>query len=190
MIVALGGLLFGFDTAVISGAEQAIEIQRHLSEFMVGQMVAMGLYGTTIGALLGGIPAERWGRKSTLFWFGVPYLAYLLGYAFSPSVSLLMFFRFLYVSGNAGHKLYSGRQNLVMGGSIIARKSMHRPLTYAQADRPEQRTWPQRRQQFWPHECLIKRKLRDSASRNDECRTAYLWEDALGPGCRHCNSMS
>ena len=95
MIVALGGLLFGFDAAVISGAEQAIQIQWHLGEFMVGQMVAMGLCGTIFCALLGGIPAERWGRKPALIWVGVLYLVCSPGCAFSPSVSLLMFFRFL-----------------------------------------------------------------------------------------------
>nr|HQU59921.1 MFS transporter [Saprospiraceae bacterium] len=61
--VALGGFLFGFDTAVISGGEQAIQKQWGLSDAMIGQMVAMALYGTIIGALLGGIPADRWGRK-------------------------------------------------------------------------------------------------------------------------------
>ena len=51
--VSLGGLLFGFDTAVISGGEQAIQKLWSLSNFMVGQMVAMGLYGTIVGALFG-----------------------------------------------------------------------------------------------------------------------------------------
>jgi MFS transporter, SP family, arabinose:H+ symporter len=93
--VALGGLLFGFDTAVISGAEQAIQNHWNLGEFMVGQVVAMGLYGTIIGALLGGMPAERWGRKPALFWVGVLYSVCSIGCAFAPSVGLLMFFRFL-----------------------------------------------------------------------------------------------
>ena len=66
--VALGGFLFGFDTAVISGAEQAIQSLWGLSDAMIGQMVAMALYGTVIGALLGGIPADKFGRKTTLFW--------------------------------------------------------------------------------------------------------------------------
>lgn len=93
--VALGGFLFGFDTAVISGGEQAIQIQWSLSDFMVGQMVAMGLYGTIAGAIFGGIPAERWGRKPTLFWIGVLYLICSLGSALAPDVNALMFFRFL-----------------------------------------------------------------------------------------------
>jgi len=74
LAVSLGGFLFGFDTAVISGGEQAIQKLWDLSDVMVGQMVAMGLYGTIIGALTGGIPAERWGRKNTLFVIGILYL--------------------------------------------------------------------------------------------------------------------
>ncbi|MCC6462321.1 MAG: sugar porter family MFS transporter [Saprospiraceae bacterium] len=93
--VALGGFLFGFDTAVISGGEQAIQAQWSLSDFMVGQMVAMGLYGTIAGALFGGLPAERWGRKPTLFWIGVLYLICSIGSALAPDVYMLMFFRFL-----------------------------------------------------------------------------------------------
>ncbi len=93
--VALGGFLFGFDTAVISGGEQAIQSQWSLSDFMVGQMVAMGLYGTIAGAVFGGLPAERWGRKPTLFWIGVLFLICSLGSALAPDVQTLMFFRFI-----------------------------------------------------------------------------------------------
>ena len=95
LIVSLGGFLFGFDTAVISGGEQAIQEQWHLSSFMVGQMVAMGLYGTIAGALTGGIPAEKIGRKKTLFWVGILYLICSVGSAFAPDVYTLMFFRFI-----------------------------------------------------------------------------------------------
>lgn len=93
--VALGGFLFGFDTAVISGGEQAIQKLWSLSDFMVGQMVAMGLYGTIAGAVLGGIPAERWGRKPTLFWIGALFLICAVGSAMAPHVQALMFFRFI-----------------------------------------------------------------------------------------------
>lgn len=93
--VALGGFLFGFDTAVISGGEQAIQKFWDLSDFMVGQMVAMGLYGTIGGAMFGGIPAERWGRKPTLLWIGLLFLICSVGSALAPSVQVLMFFRFI-----------------------------------------------------------------------------------------------
>ncbi len=93
--VALGGFLFGFDTAVISGAEQSIQKLWGLSDTMIGQMVAMALYGTVIGALFGGIPADRYGRRTTLFWIGVLYLISAIGSAAAPDVYTLMTARFV-----------------------------------------------------------------------------------------------
>ncbi len=93
--VSLGGFLFGFDTAVISGGEKAIQSLWSLSDLMVGQMVAMGLYGTIAGSVLGGIPAERWGRKPVLIVIGVLFLICSVGSAMASSVEMLMFFRFI-----------------------------------------------------------------------------------------------
>jgi len=93
--VALGGFLFGFDTAVISGGEQAIQELWQLSDAMIGQMVAMALYGTIIGALFGGIPCDAYGRKKTLIAIGALYLVSALGCAFAPDVYSLMVFRFI-----------------------------------------------------------------------------------------------
>ena len=93
--VALGGFLFGFDTAVISGGEQAIQKLWSLSDAMIGQMVAMALYGTVIGALIGGIPADKLGRKVTLFWIALLYLVSAIGSALAPGIYSLMFFRFI-----------------------------------------------------------------------------------------------
>lgn len=93
--VALGGFLFGFDTAVISGAERDIQRIWGLSDAMHGTAIALALYGTVIGALLGGIPADKWGRKRTLFWIGIFYLISALGSALAPEVYSFMFFRFL-----------------------------------------------------------------------------------------------
>lgn len=93
--VALGGFLFGFDTAVISGAEQEIQKLWGLSDTMIGQMIAMALYGTIVGALFGGIPADKLGRKMTLIWIGILYLVSALGSALAPDVYWLMFFRFI-----------------------------------------------------------------------------------------------
>lgn len=95
LTVSLGGFLFGLDTAVISGGEQAIQQQWGLSDTLLGQMVAMALYGTVIGALFGGIPTDRIGRKKTLFWIAVLYLVSAAGSALAPDVWTLMFFRFI-----------------------------------------------------------------------------------------------
>jgi MFS transporter, SP family, arabinose:H+ symporter len=92
---ALGGFLFGFDTAVISGGEQNIQIMWDLSDIMVGQMVAMALYGTIVGALFGGIPAQKFGRKISLIWIAALFLVSAAGSALAPEVYSLMFFRFI-----------------------------------------------------------------------------------------------
>src|ERR1700757_3431612 len=63
---ALAGFLFGFDTVVISGAEQKIQSLWGLSAGTHGIAMASALYGTVIGALLGGWPTDRFGRKLTL----------------------------------------------------------------------------------------------------------------------------
>ncbi len=95
LTVALAGFLFGLDTAVISGAEQDIQQLWRLDDFTHGLAVAMALYGTVIGAMFGGIPADRLGRKRTLFWIGVLYLISALGSALAPEVGLFMVFRFV-----------------------------------------------------------------------------------------------
>jgi len=93
--VAFGGFLFGFDTAVISGAEQNIQKIWGLTDTMIGQTVAMALYGTVIGALFGGFPADKFGRKKTLIWVSVLYFISAVGSALAPEVYSLMFFRFI-----------------------------------------------------------------------------------------------
>jgi len=72
---ALAGFLFGFDTVVISGAEKTIQALWHLTAHTHG-LAAVGpaLYGTVAGALLGGWPTDRFGRKATLLSIGVFYL--------------------------------------------------------------------------------------------------------------------
>ncbi|MEO6733859.1 MAG: sugar porter family MFS transporter [Ferruginibacter sp.] len=95
IVVALGGFLFGFDTAVISGAEQKIQQVWGLSDILHGQAIAIALYGTVIGALFGGIPAEKYGRKKVLFFIGFLYLLASVGSAFADNVYSFMFFRLL-----------------------------------------------------------------------------------------------
>lgn len=92
---ALGGFLFGFDTAVISGAERAIQEIWQLSDWMHGLAIASALYGTVIGALFGGIPADRFGRKKSLLWIGIFYLISAFGSAIAWDVSSFTLFRFL-----------------------------------------------------------------------------------------------
>jgi SP family arabinose:H+ symporter-like MFS transporter len=95
IVVALGGFLFGFDTAVISGAEQDIKRIWELSDVLHGVAIAIALYGTVIGALFGGIPATKYGRKKTLLWIGIFYLISAVGSALAPGVYVFMAFRVL-----------------------------------------------------------------------------------------------
>jgi sugar porter (SP) family MFS transporter len=71
---ALAGFLFGFDTVVISGAEQKIQTLWALGAGMHGMAMGSALYGTVVGALLGGWPTDRFGRRATLLCIGVLYL--------------------------------------------------------------------------------------------------------------------
>ncbi len=80
--VALAGFLFGFDTIVISGAEKTLQDLWQTSDLFHGiVVVSSALWGTVIGAMFGGIPTDRWGRKSTLFWIGILYTVSALGAA-------------------------------------------------------------------------------------------------------------
>lgn len=82
VIVSLAGFLFGFDTAVISGADRPIQdLWGHSDLFHGVFIMSMALWGTVIGALFGGIPCDKWGRKKTLSWIGILYLVSALGSA-------------------------------------------------------------------------------------------------------------
>src|SRR5260221_12841605 len=76
---ALAGFLFGFDTVVISGAEQTIQSLWHLGAGMHGFAMASALYGTVIGSLLGGWPTDRFWRPAALPWVGRLYLISAIG---------------------------------------------------------------------------------------------------------------
>ena len=95
LVAALGGFLFGFDTAVISGAERDIQDLWKLSDWTHGMAVAIALYGTVIGALFGGIPASKYGRKPALIWIGILYFVSALGSALAPEINSFMIFRFI-----------------------------------------------------------------------------------------------
>jgi sugar porter (SP) family MFS transporter len=94
--VSLAGFLFGFDTAVISGADQPIQqLWGHGDLFHGVFIMSMALWGTVIGAMFGGIPCNIFGRKKTLFWIGLLYLVSALGSAFAPDPFSFSFFRFI-----------------------------------------------------------------------------------------------
>ncbi len=83
LIAALGGLLFGFDTAVISGTTEALKGKFGLSDGLLGFTVTSALIGTIFGSLLAGKPADRFGRRTVLAWLGVFYFVSALGCAFA-----------------------------------------------------------------------------------------------------------
>ncbi len=94
--VALAGFLFGFDTIVISGADKPIQELWNTSDLFHGTFImSMALWGTVIGALMGGIPCNALGRKKTLFWIGVLYTISALGSGLATNPYLFSAFRFL-----------------------------------------------------------------------------------------------
>ena len=92
---ALAGFLFGFDTVVISGAEQTIQSLWKLSPGIHGIAMASALYGTVVGSLLGGWPTDRFGRKATLLWVGVLYVISALGCGLANGIAMLITARFI-----------------------------------------------------------------------------------------------
>jgi sugar porter (SP) family MFS transporter len=90
---ALAGFLFGFDTVVISGAEKTIQTLWGLSPSVHGIAMASALYGTVVGSLIGGWPADRFGRKATLLWIGVLYFLGAVGSALAPNVTTFIIAR-------------------------------------------------------------------------------------------------
>ena len=94
-VAALGGLLFGFDTVVISGAVQALEGLYHLTPVWKGFTVAAALLGTVIGSMFAGIPGDRLGRRASLRWMAILYVVSAAGCAFAWNWSSLVSFRFI-----------------------------------------------------------------------------------------------
>jgi sugar porter (SP) family MFS transporter len=131
--VALGGFLFGMDVAVISGAEQVIQNLWGLSKLMHGTAIAIALYGTLVGAIIGRFPANIIGRKKTLIWIGAIFLISSVGAAVANDVYTFMVFRFLgglaigassvvapiYISEIAPPK-YRGRMGIAFQLNIVA----------------------------------------------------------------------
>jgi SP family arabinose:H+ symporter-like MFS transporter len=95
IVAALGGLLFGFDTAVIAGATHALTETFHLSPAALGMTVAAALWGTIIGSMLAGIPGDKFGRRDSLRVMAVLYVVSALGCALAWNWTSLVLFRFI-----------------------------------------------------------------------------------------------
>jgi sugar porter (SP) family MFS transporter len=96
LVAALAGFLFGFDTVVISGADKKLQTLWDSSDRFHGFVVmAMALWGTVAGAIFGGIPTQRFGRKQTLLWIGIFYTLSALGSALANDPITFAAFRFL-----------------------------------------------------------------------------------------------
>ena len=105
VVAALGGLLFGFDTAVIAGTTRALTDTYHLTPGTLGLTVASALWGTILGALFAGIPGDRYGRRDSLRGLAVLYFVSAIGCAFAWDWYSLVFFRFV--------------EGLAIGGSSV-----------------------------------------------------------------------
>ncbi len=105
VVSALGGLLFGFDTAVISGTTQALTDIYRLSPVLLGITVFSALLGTVIAALGAGIPGQRFGRRDSLRAMAIFYVISALGCAFAWNWTALIIFRFIGGLGIGGSLL-------------------------------------------------------------------------------------
>jgi MFS transporter, SP family, arabinose:H+ symporter len=94
-IAALGGFLFGFDTAVVSGTLVYLEVQFELTSFMVGVVVSSALVGCMVGALFAGALSDRFGRKAMLIVSAVLFVVGALGTAVPSTVTLLILARWI-----------------------------------------------------------------------------------------------
>ena len=96
LTAALAGFLFGFDTVVISGADQKLQELWNSTDIFHGSVVmAMALWGTVVGAIFGGLPTRKIGRKKTLLWIGIFYTLSAIGSALANDPFTFAAFRFL-----------------------------------------------------------------------------------------------
>jgi sugar porter (SP) family MFS transporter len=96
IVAALAGFIFGFDTVVISGANLPIKQLWHTTPLFHGFFImSMALWGTVVGAIFGGIPTEKYGRKKVLLWIGILYTISAFGSALAPDPYTFSFFRFM-----------------------------------------------------------------------------------------------
>ena len=107
IIAALGGLLFGFDTAVISGTTHRLQAEFALSPFLLGFTVASALIGTILGSIAAGRPADRYGRKNTMFIVALLYFVSAAGSALAWDWISFVSFRFIGGLGVGGASVVS-----------------------------------------------------------------------------------
>src|SRR5260370_1810434 len=115
VVAALGGLLFGFDTAVIAGTTHALTETFHLSPWALGMTVSAAVWGTILGSMLAGIPGDKFGRRDSLRVMAVLYLVSALGCAFAGNWSQLVLFRFIGGFGIGGSSLLWAMYNAEVG---------------------------------------------------------------------------
>jgi sugar porter (SP) family MFS transporter len=120
VVTALGGLLFGFDTAVISGTTDALQRVFGLDPFWLGFTVAVALLGTVVGSLAAGRPADAFGRKKVLFAIAVAYFVSAVGCGLAPD-----WWRFLLAR--------------LLGGLAVGGASVVAPLYIAEIAPPDWR---------------------------------------------------
>lgn len=94
-MIALGGFLFGYDIAMISGTTSQLETLFSLSKSGLGFTVAIALIGTIIGTMVVGKPVDRYGRRRLLIVLSGLFVLTTLGSALSPVWGMFLFFRFL-----------------------------------------------------------------------------------------------
>ena len=96
LIASLAGFLFGFDTVVISGADKKLQVLWNSSDAFHGTVVmGMALWGTVFGAIFGGIPTNKIGRKNTLLWIGILFFIGSIGSAMANNPIVFAAFRFI-----------------------------------------------------------------------------------------------
>src|SRR5690348_10725667 len=93
VVAALGGLLFGFDTAVIAGTTRALTETFQLTPALLGLTVSSALWGTVLGSLFAGPPSDRYGRRTCLRALAVLYVVSALGCAFAWDWNAVVAFR-------------------------------------------------------------------------------------------------
>nr|WP_319511098.1 sugar porter family MFS transporter [uncultured Draconibacterium sp.] len=95
IIIALGGFLFGYDIAMMSGTTTQLESLYNLNSFWLGFTTAVAIIGTIVGTIIIGKPAEKFGRKKSLILLSGLFALSSLGSAFALSWGMLLFFRFV-----------------------------------------------------------------------------------------------